>query len=111
MSRDREVADARKGASALAPGRRWSVARGPEVVMRWLRGEPLDQGAHELGVEGARLERWPRWTRGCGSAATRRSSANSRRPERASEMLSMQNELPWKRVERERPFPRRRSRR
>lgn len=58
MSGDGKVVDEKKGAGALAPGHRWSVACQCEVVMRFLRGETLDQVSRELGGEVARLERW-----------------------------------------------------
>ena len=38
------------GSGALAPGQRWSASRNRDVVLRLLRGEPLD--------EVYRLERW-----------------------------------------------------
>jgi transposase-like protein len=38
--------------------RRWSKERKLEVVLRLLRGEPLDAVSRELGVESYRLEQW-----------------------------------------------------
>lgn len=46
------------GTKALEPGQRWSVTRKREVVLRILKGEPLDALSRELGVELHRLERW-----------------------------------------------------
>ncbi len=43
---------------ALAAGQRWSAGRKREVVLRVLRGEPLDALSRELGVEIYRLEEW-----------------------------------------------------
>ena len=43
---------------ALAPGQRWSAGRKKEIVLRLLRGEPLDALSRELGVEIYRLEEW-----------------------------------------------------
>ena len=43
---------------ALASGQRWSAGRKREVVLRVLRGEPLDALSRELGVEIYRLEDW-----------------------------------------------------
>jgi len=43
---------------ALGPGQRWSAGRKREVVLRLLRGEPLDALSRELGVELYRLEEW-----------------------------------------------------
>jgi transposase len=37
---------------------RWSAARKREIVLRLLRGEPLDALSREIGVEVYRLERW-----------------------------------------------------
>jgi transposase len=37
---------------------RWSAARKREIVVRLLRGEPLDAISREIGVEVYRLERW-----------------------------------------------------
>ena len=43
---------------ALSAGQRWSAGRKREVVLRVLRGEPLDALSRELGVEIYRLEEW-----------------------------------------------------
>ena len=48
----------RKSVGPLAPGQRWSTPRKRDVVLRILRGEPLDSLSRELGVEIVRLERW-----------------------------------------------------
>ena len=37
---------------------RWSTRRKAEVVIRMLRGEPMDALSRELGVEVYRLEEW-----------------------------------------------------
>ena len=42
----------------LGPSQRWSVRRKREVVLRLLRGEPLDALSREVGVEVYRLEHW-----------------------------------------------------
>jgi hypothetical protein len=42
----------------LGPGQRWSARRKREVVLRMLRGEPLEALSRELGVEIYRLEQW-----------------------------------------------------
>ena len=52
--------------SSLAPDsggggksiQRWSAARKREIVLRLLRGEPLDALSREIGVAVYRLERW-----------------------------------------------------
>jgi len=40
------------------PPQRWTKAKKLEVVLRLLRGEPLDAVSRELGVETYRLEAW-----------------------------------------------------
>jgi len=42
----------------LGPHERWSARRKREVVLRLLRGEPVDTLSRELGVEIYRLEQW-----------------------------------------------------
>ena len=42
----------------LGPNERWSVRRKREVVLRLMRGEPVDTLSRELGVEIYRLEQW-----------------------------------------------------
>lgn len=39
-------------------GHRWTVARKKEVVMRLLRGEPIDEVSRDAGIEVMRLEQW-----------------------------------------------------
>ena len=48
----------RSAAAAGAEVKRWSANRKKEVVLRLLRGEPLDALSRELGIETYRLERW-----------------------------------------------------
>ena len=42
----------------LAPGRRWSVGRKREVVLRLMRGEPAELLSRELGLPVYKLEHW-----------------------------------------------------
>jgi len=42
----------------LGPKERWSARRKRDVVLRLLRGEPVDALRRELGVEIYRLEQW-----------------------------------------------------
>ena len=42
----------------LGPNERWSARRKRDVVLRLLRGEPVDTLSRELGVEIYRLEEW-----------------------------------------------------
>src|SRR5204862_4111560 len=46
------------GAGPLAPGQRWSLARKHEVVLRLLRGEPVEAVSRQVGVPVWQLERW-----------------------------------------------------
>jgi hypothetical protein len=39
---------------------RWTVSRKKEVVLRLMRGEPIDALSRELGIEVYRLEKWHR---------------------------------------------------
>lgn len=39
-------------------GPRWTVSRKKEVVLRLLRGEPIDEVSRSIGVEVSRLEEW-----------------------------------------------------
>lgn len=43
---------------ALGANERWSARRKRDVVLRLLRGEPLDAVSREVGVEIYRLEQW-----------------------------------------------------
>ena len=44
--------------ASLERGRRWTVRRKQEAVLRLLRGEPVEFLSRELGVEVYRLEAW-----------------------------------------------------
>jgi len=48
----------RPDASAPAGVKRWSTRRKKEIVLRLLRGEPLDAVARETGAPAGRLEQW-----------------------------------------------------
>jgi transposase len=48
----------KNGAGPLAPNQRWSVGRKREVVLRILRGEPLDELSRHYAVTIAKLENW-----------------------------------------------------
>jgi hypothetical protein len=52
------TASERSAAASGAEVKRWSANRKKEVVLRLLRGEPLDALSRELGIETYRLERW-----------------------------------------------------
>jgi transposase len=66
-SREKETGSRRGEVTSIAgglhqgpvgPKGRWSKRRKAEVVIRILRGEPLDSLSRELGVEIYRLEEW-----------------------------------------------------
>lgn len=82
----------------LAPGQRWSVMRKREVVLRLLRGEPVDALSRELGVESYRLEEWKQRAFSGIDASLREREATSERVELDSAMkrlgeLMMDHEL------------------
>ena len=107
-------------AGPLGPGQRWSLRRKQEVVLRMLRGEPLDALSRELGVEIYRLEDWrERALLGLEAGLREREGdpvedAHQQALRRIGE-LSMENELLWERARRlegrQGPLPRRRSKR
>ena len=99
---------------------RWSAARKQEIVLRLLRGEPIDTIARELGVEPYRLERWRDRALAAMSAGLKeRAEADPVRADLAAAHqrigeLSMANELLREkiaRLENGTPFHRARSRR
>jgi len=44
--------------SQFAQPKRWSAKRKTEIVLRLLRGEPVDEISREIGIEIYRLEEW-----------------------------------------------------
>ena len=69
----------------VGPKGRWSKKRKAEVVIRILRGEPLDTLSRELGVEIYRLEEWPArpwrpWRRPCSAGREIPCRSNSIKP-------------------------------
>ena len=99
---------------------RWSAARKQEVVLRLLRGEPIDAIAREINVEPYRLERWRDRALAAMSAGLKeRAEADPVRADLAAAHqrigeLSMANELLREkiaRLENGTPFHRARSRR
>jgi transposase len=99
---------------------RWSAARKQEIVLRLLRGEPIDAIARELGIEPYRLERWRDRALAAMSAGLKaRAEADPVRADLAAAHqrigeLSMANELLREkitRLENGTPFHRARSRR
>jgi hypothetical protein len=96
--------------------RRWSARRRAEVVLRLLRGEPLDALSRELAVEVYRLEQWREQALRGMQAALKERAGDPAAAELAAALkrigeLSMDNELLRVRCETTRPFGGRRSRR
>lgn len=99
------------------PVLRWSVGRKREVVLRLLRGEPLDALSRELGVEIHKLEAWrDRALSGMDLGLKEREADDPLQQEldeahkRIGE-LTMDNELLRKKAGKQGPFPSRKSRR
>ena len=100
----------------LPPKGRWSARKKREVVMRMLRGEPLDVLSRELGVEIYRLERWKERALAGVEAALKERDGDPLKVELDKAMrkigeLSMEVELLKARCEKNGPFWAGRSRR
>lgn len=113
---DGGVAPGVGGTGALAPGQRWSATRKREVVLRILRGEPLDGLARELGIELYRLESWRDKAFTGIDVSLRERGGDSLKEELDAAMkrvgeLTMENELLRMRVDHTGPFLKRRFRR
>jgi transposase len=92
----------------------WTAARKREVVLRLLRGEPLDLVSRELGVEIYRLEKWRDAALAGMEEALKARNGDPLKAELDTAMqrigeLSMENELLWVRVRRPGPLAKRRS--
>ena len=101
----------------LKAGGRWSPGRKKGVVLRLLRGEPVDAVSREVGVQIYTLEKWrEEGLAGLEAALKKRKSAPEQiqleeAMKRVGE-LTMENELLWKRVGgKPGPLARRRSQR
>jgi transposase len=98
------------------PPQRWHAKRKAEVVLRLLRGEPLDLLSRELAVPIPRLEEWREQSlAGIETALKARENADpaQARLDEANRRigeLSMENELLRARCEKAGPFALRRSR-
>lgn len=97
----------------LGRNQRWSSRRKREVVLRLLRGEPLDALSREVGVEVYRLETWrERALLGIDEALKDRTGdplqAELDVAMRHIGELSMENELMRREREQRRPFVRKR---
>jgi len=90
--------------------RRWSLQRKHEVVLRLLRGEPVEALSRELGVEIYRLEEWREKALAGIETALRERTGDPLNTELDQAMkrigeLSMENELLRIRIEKKLPFP------
>lgn len=90
--------------------RRWSLQRKQEVVLRLLRGEPVEALSRELGVEIYRLEQWREKALTGIETALRERTGDPLNTELDQAMkrigeLSMENELLRMRIEKKLPFP------
>ena len=102
------------GVGPLGQGQRWTAARKREVVLRILRGEPLDLLSRELGVELYRLEKWRDAALAGMEEALKARNGDPLKAELDTAMqrigeLTMENELLWVRVRRPGPLAKRRS--
>lgn len=100
-------------ARPLAQGQRWTAARKREVVLRILRGEPLELLSRELGVELYRLEKWRDAALAGMEEALKARNGDPLKAELDNAMkrlgeLTMENELLWARVRRPGPLAKRR---
>ena len=107
------VAPAAEGSPAFGGVRRWSLQRKQEVVLRLLRGEPIEALSRELGVEIYRLEEWRSKALLGMETALRERIGDPLNTELDQAMkrigeLSMENELLRMRCEKKLPFPTRR---
>ena len=100
---------------ALAPGQRWSLSRKRDVVLRLMRGEPVEGLSRRLGLPVYKLEEWrQRGLAGIDAALRERDDDPQERAlaeaHRRIGALSMENELLRARLEKPGPLARRRSR-
>lgn len=106
-----------EGGSAIpAPHkRRWTAARKAEVVLRLLRGEPIDAVSREIGVETYRLDEWRSRALAGAESSLKGRGEDPLTAEHAAALkrigeLTMENELLRMRCEKAGPFGKRRSR-
>ena len=99
----------------LMSGKRWSVNRKRDVVLRLLRGEAAEDLSRELGVPLYKLERWRQKAEAALEGALKERETDTVSDELATALqrvgeLSMEVELLRSRIERPGPLARRRSR-
>jgi len=110
---EEETTAARLG--PLGAGQRWTAARKREVILRLLRGEPMEAISRELGVELFRLDSWLNKAFAGIDATLKERSEDPISIERDKALqrigeLTMENELLRARCGVQRPFNFRRSR-
>ena len=98
----------------LMKGQRWTSPRKREVVLRILRGEPLNALSRELGVEIYRLEQWRDAALAGMDEGLKSRIGDPLQAELDSAMkrigeLTMETELLWARVRHPGPLAKRRS--
>ena len=98
----------------LMKGQRWTSSRKREVVLRILRGEPLNVLSRELGVEIYRLEQWRDAALAGMDEGLKSRIGDPLQAELDSAMkrigeLTMETELLWARVRHPGPLAKRRS--
>ena len=103
-------------AGPLAPGQRWTASRKRVIVMRMLRGEPLESLSREVRVEVHLLEKWRQKALGGMEKALQNREGEPLQVELDEAMkkigeLSMENELLREKARLLHPFGTRRSRR
>jgi len=99
----------------LMSGKRWSVNRKRDVVLRLLCGEAAEDLSRELGVPLYKLERWRQKAEAALDGALKERETDAVSDELATALqrvgeLSMEVELLRSRIERPGPLARRRSR-
>ena len=99
----------------LMSGKRWSVNRKRDVVLRLLRGEAAEDLSRELGVPLYKLERWRQKAEAALDGALKERETDAVSDELATALqrvgeLSMEVELLRSRIGRPGPLVRRRSR-
>ena len=112
--RPTEVPPGQGGVGPLAQGQRWTASRKREVVLRLLRGEPMELLSRQLGVEVYRLEKWRDAALAGMEEALKARNGDPLKGELDNAMkrlgeLTMENELLWARVRRPGPLAKRRS--
>jgi len=98
--------DRREAAGHCGPlkaGGRWSPGRKKAVVLRLLRGEPVDAVSREIGVQIFTLEKWREEGLAGMEAALKKRKSSPEQVQLDEAMkrvgeLTMENELLWKRV-------------